>query len=75
MSFIIDNAPRWRVVRVAPDGTHQYWNVYDDAETARMNARSRNRNASDDGSVWYAFELSCSDEMDITFGRITPPWA
>ena len=73
MSFIISNAPAWRVIRIASDGTFQFHDRCDDERTARETARAFERNRND-GSRWVACQLTFTDEMDITFGRITPPW-
>ena len=74
MSFTVSNAPSWRVVRIASDGTFQYRDRFDNERRAVDTARAFQRSKNDDGSRWVACQLSFTDEMDITFGRTTPPW-
>lgn len=74
MSFTVSNAPEWRVVRIATDGTFQFHDRCDDERTALDMARAFERSNNGDGSRWVAYQLTFTDEMDITFGRISPPW-
>ena len=73
MSFIINNARQWRVVRVDADGSHQWHNVCDTQYECRATARAFERSRND-GARWFAVHVSHSDEMDINNNRVTAPW-
>ena len=60
--FIIDNQPRWRVVRIKPDGTHAFYDVCDKQSDAERIADAFQRRH---GDRWIAAHLSFSDEWDF----------